>query len=279
MECNAEILRKLHQTELEIMDLVHSICEERKIKYSLADGTSLGAFRHKGFIPWDDDIDIMMLRDDYNRFITVWNELQPQGYILQNTDTDVDFHQNFTKIRKDHTCFLQNGEEQGSYHKGIFIDIVPRDRVAPKGIRRTVQYCASALNLLYSRGHHDGSKGVIGAIERVCLLLPKRAYPFMRRKTAKIIQHWNYRNDLPLFSPQTIQRAKWYYPPKIFESLELVEFEGRMYYQVADVERVLQVHYPDGYTSMPPIEERVWKHKPIILDFKRNYEEIVADNA
>ncbi len=256
------------------MDLIHQICIDNGIKYSLADGTSLGAFRHKGFIPWDDDIDIMMLREDYNRFIEVCKKLLPEGYILQNIDTDRGFDQNFTKIRKDHTCFLQPREECKLYHKGIFVDIVPRDRVAPPGIKRAIQYCASAINLLYSRGFHDGSKGIIGIAERIFLLVPKRIHPIMRRITAKIIQHWNYRSDLPLYSPQTMERIGWHYPPDIFDNIELVEFEGRQYCQIRDVESVLKVHYPMGYTQLPPPEKQVWKHKPVIIDFERNYEEI-----
>lgn len=274
MEFNKVILKQLQETELEIMDLIHRVCVENNIKYSLADGSSLGAFRHRGFIPWDDDIDIMMLRQDYNRFIQVWSELSPQGYILQNFETDITFDQNFSKIRKDHTCFLLKREECVSYHKGIFVDIVPRDRVAPKGVRRTIQYCASAINLLYSRGFHDGSTGIIGLLEHIFLMIPKKMYPVMRRMTSKVIQHWNYRNDLPLYSPQTMERIRWHYPPRIFDEVELVEFEGRQYYQICDVESALKVHYPEGYEQLPPPEKQIWKHRPVLIDFEKNYEEI-----
>lgn len=261
------------------MDLVHQICIDNDIKYSLADGTSLGAFRHKGFIPWDDDIDIMMLREDYNSFIEICKRQLPPGYILQNTDTDSSFNQNFTKIRKDHTCFLQPREACIAYHKGIFIDIVPRDRVAPMGIKRTIQYCASAMNLLYSRGFHDGSKGLIGLLEHIFLLIPKRMYPMMRGITSRIIQHWNYRSDLSLFSPQTLERISWHYPSDIFDNIELVEFEGRQYCQIRDVEAVLKVHYPEGYMQLPPRDKQVWKHRPVVIDFEKNYEEIESSDT
>lgn len=277
MECRNDILKQLQETELEIMDLIHRICVEHHITYSLADGTSLGAVRHKGFIPWDDDIDIMMLREDYNKFISVWRELSPQGFVLQNSDTDADFNQNFTKIRKDHTCFLQVAEVGTLYHKGIFVDIVPRDRVAPPGIRRKIQYCMSAINLLYTRGFHDGSKGFIGIAEHIFLMVPRRMYPILRRKTSVFIQRWNNRRDLPLYSPQTMERIRWHYPPHIFDNIESVEFEGRQYYQIKDVESALKVHYPDGYMQLPPPENRIWKHNPVIIDFKRNYEEIINE--
>lgn len=75
---NSEI-QKLHKAELEILDVVHQICVSNGLKYSLAYGSLLGAVRHGGFIPWDDDVDLMMPRADYERFLTLWEENPPSG--------------------------------------------------------------------------------------------------------------------------------------------------------------------------------------------------------
>ena len=101
-------LDEMKAVELGILKKFDSICKENGLEYSLAYGTMLGAIRHKGFIPWDDDIDIMMPREDYEKLLAVWDQSAPKEYILQNTRTDSDFTQNFTKIRKDHTTFLQD---------------------------------------------------------------------------------------------------------------------------------------------------------------------------
>lgn len=126
-----ELLPEVKKIELEILCVIDEFCKKNNICYSLAYGTLIGAIRHKGFIPWDDDIDLWMPRSDYNRFIELWLKDPVEGYILQNTDLESDFNQNFTKIRKDNSAFIQSEEEkQRCYHKGIFVDIFPLDRVA-----------------------------------------------------------------------------------------------------------------------------------------------------
>ena len=81
-----EKLKQLQATMLEMLKLVDKICRENDIKYSLCSGTLLGAVRHKGFIPWDDDLDIRMTRDNYDKFLAVWDEIKPEGYALQNKE-------------------------------------------------------------------------------------------------------------------------------------------------------------------------------------------------
>lgn len=107
-----QLQQQIWATEQEILDVIHQVCTEHGLRYSLAYGTLIGAVRHKGFIPWDDDIDLMMPREDYEKLLVIWNQSAPKGYILQNTRTDSDFTQNFTKIRKDHTTFLQDEAER-----------------------------------------------------------------------------------------------------------------------------------------------------------------------
>ena len=147
-----EILHQLWSIELEILDVIDQICVAHNLRYSPIYGTLLGAVRHKGFIPWDDDIDLMMPRDDYEAFLALWQQEAPKGYILQNTRNSPDFSQNFTKIRKDHTAFIQTEDERDKrYHKGIFVDIFPADRVITGTLEQKTKYAACAVNLLYSR--------------------------------------------------------------------------------------------------------------------------------
>lgn len=149
-------IQDVQNVEQEILDVIHNVCEACRLWYYLAYGTWLGAVRHGGFIHWDDDVDILMPREDYEKLITVWDQAVPKGYLLQNVRTNPDFTQNFTKIRKDHTTFLQDETERGkSYHKGVFVDIFPGDRVVSSGSGRKFQYVACAVNLLYARGHRE----------------------------------------------------------------------------------------------------------------------------
>lgn len=273
-QASDQVQRQIWATEQEILDVIHHVCTAHGLRYSLAYGTLIGAMRHKGFIPWDDDIDLMMPREDYEKLLVIWNQSAPKGYILQNTRTDSDFTQNFTKIRKDHTTFLQDEAERTKhYHKGIFVDIFPGDRVPSGKIGRKIQYIACAMNLLYSRGYTSGSDGMIGKAERVLLKAPKEKYAVRRERAEKKIRSWNGDESLQYVFPSTIGSSRKYYPANLFDNMKTIEFNGKQYMCVADADSTLRVEYGD-YMQLPPEEERVWKHHPILIDFEHNYEEL-----
>ena len=267
-------LRKVQKVELEILDIVHKVCVENQLKYSLAYGTLIGAIRHQGFIPWDDDIDICMPREDYEKFLKIWPKYKFEDYILQNIETDEDFTQNFTKIRKNHTTFLQLKEEQYKYHKGFFIDIFPGDRVPDSKLKRQFQFFNMAVNLLYSRKFKSGSSSrIISMVENILLLFPKSFQKKYRKVAENIIKKYNFNSDLQYVFANTIACAKRYYPSNIFENLILADFEGGRYYVFEDYDTWLKIEYGD-YMQLPPENERVWTHTPQMIDFHRNYEEV-----
>ena len=267
-------IKGLWQVEQEILDVFHKVCSENNLRYSLAYGTLIGAVRHGGFIPWDDDIDLMMPREDYERLLQIWNNVAPEGYILMNGSKYADYTNNFSKITKDHTTFLQCDEDRSkTFHKGIFIDIFPGDRVAPGKVQRTIQYCACAANLLFSRGFASGSGGLIGVAEKILLRIPRRFHATLRNTTERFISKWNKCADAPYMFPCTIGCCKKYYPADLFNQMGSVCFNGKSYMAVADPDRILRIEYGD-YMQLPPEEERVWKHHPILIDFERNLEEI-----
>ncbi len=113
MEYNPKELKNTQCIEFQILKVVDEFCKKNSIQYSLAYGTLIGAVRHQGFIPWDDDIDLMMRRDMYDRFIKLWQKDPPGGYYLQNDDTELGYPNNFLKIRKEKTTFIQS-EKKGA---------------------------------------------------------------------------------------------------------------------------------------------------------------------
>ncbi|MBO6264361.1 MAG: LicD family protein, partial [Clostridia bacterium] len=144
-------LRKLQLIEVEILEEIDKVCRDEGIDYSLYAGSLLGAVRHKGFIPWDDDLDICMTRSNYNKFIQAWESGEHKGYFLQNKEKETTFTQSFTKIRKDHTAFIQGEFECGIYHTGIFVDIFPMDRI-PNGRLKKISFKLKCLLYqLYTR--------------------------------------------------------------------------------------------------------------------------------
>lgn len=266
--------------EQSILDEIDRVCRENNLRYSLAYGTLLGAVRHQGFIPWDDDVDIMMPREDYEKLIALWPAAASPAFVLDNCDEHPDSVNNFSKIRKDHTTFLQfEPERNRSYHKGFFVDIFPADRVAPGCLSSRLQYLDFALNLLFNRGMVSGTGGLVGFAERVLLrLVPKERYHSLSLLFGRRSRRWNHRADRPWVLPATIRDCKLQHPSNMFLRLEPLPFAGKRYLCTSETDAVLRVEYGD-YMQLPPEEERVWKHHPLLVDFHRNYEELSEEDT
>ena len=134
-------IEKLHSLELKIAIEIRRICEKNNIPYFITAGTLLGSVRHGGFIPWDDDMDIGMLRSDYERFLKACKtDLDNNTYYLQNWDTDNDYPFSFSKIRLKGTHIVESFSENSDDKKnGIFVDIFPFDNVPDKIIKQKIQ--------------------------------------------------------------------------------------------------------------------------------------------
>lgn len=279
MENINNCIQEVWHQEQDILNVFHDICLKHSLKYSLMFGTLLGAVRHGGFIPWDDDIDVIMPRKDYEKLLSIWESEAPKGYLIQNKRTNSDFTQNFSKIRKDHTTFIQDEvEKTKSYHTGIFIDIFPADRVAPLGINRHLQYIASALNLLCAREFRSGTKGMIGLVESLVLLLPHKARVKVFHKSEKFISKWQNNSVAEWYSPNTINECKRYFDSDIFDNLDSIAFCQERYCCVKDYDKILKQIYGD-YMKLPPEKDRVWKHHPMIVNFECNYNELLTQES
>ncbi len=270
-----DIQKHLWETEQEILDVIHGVCTKNHLRYSLAYGTLLGAVRHGGFIPWDDDVDVMMPREDYEKLIRIWDKSAPEGYLLETERMYDDFVNTFLKIRKDHTTFLQfEVERKKQHHKGIFVDIFPADRRAEGFLSGRIQYVDFALCLLFNRGYASGAQGILGLVERILLkVIPRKYYRRVSNWAGERSRRWNDEPTGQLVFPCTIRDCKRFYPSDLFDHLEEIVFCGKNYSVFRDRDEFLRIRYGD-YMKLPPEKERVWKHHPILVDFSHNYEEI-----
>ena len=136
-----EELRKVHLITLEILIEIDRICRKYDIKYSITGGTLLGAVRHEGFIPWDDDADVSMLRSEYIRFREVCEtDLDKSKFYFQDIETTDGYRWGYGKIRRKDSLFLRENQENMPYEQGIFIDIFPRDGIPDGMISRKLHY-------------------------------------------------------------------------------------------------------------------------------------------
>ena len=262
------ILKRLHEIELEILDEIVRICECNNIQYFLIGGTLLGAIRHKGFIPWDDDLDIAMPRADYDRFLEICKSELNEKYIVDHYETNKEYWLPFAKIRKKGTIYeqaiLSNNPKA---LKGIWVDIFPLDNA--KYQDSIMQKLQAAIVKLLRR-----NIGVQHKYYRVNSWKGKIIFSLMRMfsiRTSFNLQHkvmtwWNDK-DTDYFvnlgsqyghKKQTIRKDKYFPATK-------VEFEGGLYYAPNDWDYILTRIYGD-YMKLPPEDKRV-SHNPIRVDF------------
>ena len=124
---NDSNLRKVQNAELDILKEFIEICRKINVRYYVIDGTLLGAVRHQGFIPWDDDIDIGMFREDYEKFVALAPQVLPECLFLQTYRTDEEYYRNSGKIRNSNTTMIETVVKDLRMNHGVFIDIFPLD--------------------------------------------------------------------------------------------------------------------------------------------------------
>ena len=134
------VLDKLHSVQIEILDEIVGICDKHNLTYFLIGGTLLGAVRHKGFIPWDDDLDIAMPREDYEKFLKIAKTELDKKYYLHDISIDKNYWQPFIKIRKNNTLFDEKMIDNIETHKGIFVDVFPFDNLKRDGILLKIKW-------------------------------------------------------------------------------------------------------------------------------------------
>lgn len=268
-----ELLRKLQMEELAILEEIDCFCREYGIHYSLYGGTALGAVRHGGFIPWDDDLDIVMTRHHYNKFCKEWMLHHPKGYFLQNAETDIRCGINHTKIRKENTLFISENDPTGlkSTHQGIWIDILIWDKVPDNGAKAGYLYWNLVRSLLYTRGYTRNNnesfskkfaKGLLLMIpERVCKRRMHHINHSLQRYS-KMKEGYSWMS-LSCFS---IIKKQEKYPADIAYKYTTIPFEGRRMMIFKDYQRMLEINFGD-FWKLPPVEERVCGHNPVKIVF------------
>ncbi len=266
-------LKDLHKKQVEILTIIQGLCNSNNIKFSIYAGTALGAVRHKGFIPWDDDLDIAMSRNDYIKFKEICSTHLPDKYSFQDYHSEPDFPMCFGKVRDNTTTFIEKETIGLNINKGVFIDIFPFDVVPKNKILRKTQFIFAALNLLLARGYPSKKDGMLLYMisKLVLILFPKVCRPLFRSFCEKQISRYrNSKEENVAFMIDRFGNLGKHFSYDLLNTYTMIEFEDVYVPIFQDYQSYLTIQYGD-YMTLPPKEERVNKHKPLICDLNNSY--------
>lgn len=250
-------LNRLHQVQLEMLDEIDRLCTKHGLSYWLDSGTALGAVRHGGFIPWDDDVDIGMMREDYNKFIEIAKKEMSENYVIQDNVSEPTYNNFHIKIRKLNTVYPQSYNAKYKY-RGIQLDIFPFDYAPDDSAKTKKKYtmlqryrslCDMASRKVLS---HNPIKRLV---QLVIKIVPTSVY---RKRFERLCQkHNSAPTDYVTSHTYRMQRTK----VRIFKTEDMIPtkriaFEDREYSVMNNTDAYLKIMYGD-YMKLPPEDKRV----------------------
>lgn len=265
-----KVLKKLHNSETKILDEIVRICKENDLQYFLIGGTLLGAVRHKGFIPWDDDLDIAMPREDYEKFLKIAKNFLKSDFVLDDINENPKYWLVFAKIRlKNSVVEVTNVLKEYPGEKGIWVDIFPLDSITNENrlMFKIKGWLIQKLKAIYILK----SEYALNNSNRLRILLPlftKFTMQKMNRMITYMMTSQNKPNNTFIvnYGSQYGIKKQTHLKEKYFPAVDL-EFEGKKYNVPRDYDYVLRKIYGDDYMELPPIEKRV-THNPIKIKFE-----------
>lgn len=253
---------------LEMLKDIDAVCKRNDISYQLFAGTALGAVRHHGFIPWDDDVDIIMTRTEYERFLTAAAaELDSEVYYIQQEDSE-HWPMPYSKLRLNNTTCLEKFHAKDPLmHQGVYVDIFPCDNLSDCFLMRIVQFVSSKIIIakaLDARGYETKSI-VKKAFMKLCRLIPAKrpkALCLRRKDTGSRMVH--------SFFAAGKRYGKNIFPRAWMEQTVDMQFEDARFPVCAYYDQLLTLLYGD-YHTLPSVEQRKCKQHVAVLDLEQPY--------
>jgi len=243
-----EILRKAQLIMLEMLIEFDAICKKHKLQYWLDSGSLLGAVRHHGFIPWDDDIDLSMPVEDYHRFLEIAGDELSDAVFLQTSDTDKNFKFDYIKLRSNKASIVEFHEKNKTidYHQGVFVDIFPMLTVenSEENIKQ-YENTLKEIRAVSSVSLHtpDGKDDAVKRADFVAALNEKH-------------QGWEAANLTVIYGGEMPDVAACFNIKEVFP-LKNIPFEGHAFPAPNNPDHYLDAIYSFDYRQLPPEEMRI----------------------
>lgn len=268
--------KELWKVQLDLLEKVIEICKKHNIKYFASYGTLLGTIRHSGYIPWDDDIDIEMLRNDYNKFMDIAIKELKDPYFIQCYKTEKNYHRPHIQIRNSNTTAIIDEDKYNNFNKGIFIDIFPIDNVPDEIIKRNffkfrINLLRRILRIYRILGTESKLKLFIKRLIKNTILKPFN-YSIMIEKYEKLVSKYkdkntNYKSTLSFGYRNILLESE------IFDNFEYRKFEYLKLPCPKEYHKILIKYYGKEY--MIPIMQNS-AHGNFFFDTKKSYKEYIS---
>jgi lipopolysaccharide cholinephosphotransferase len=267
--------RDIQKKMLEILVYFSEFCKENNLKYALCGGSALGAVRHGGFIPWDDDVDVFMLREDYEKLQELWEKnADTSRYSCVRSDDTINIHHSATEIKDNNTTFINRHSVNCDHHHGLMIDVMPLDGVPASRWQRLWQMVASMAFCCFnfqrlpdhkSKLTYYATKLALGLVRS-----PKLRYKIWKGAERRIAKYGteNCAEVASFGEGATIMRMR--FPTEWFRDVKYMDFEGHSMPVPADVDRYLTISFGD-YMQLPPEEDRIARHNAEFIDLNNCY--------
>lgn len=268
-ELSPEQFRKMQLVELDMLVEFDRVCRKNNIDYVLFGGSLLGAVRHKGYIPWDDDADIGMLREDYNRFKEHMDEMDTAICYFQDHDTDPEYRWGYGKLRRTGTKYVRVGQEHLKCRTGIFVDIFPMDDIPLSIFRQILQdwHCFCLRKILWSEVAKYNTKGFwklwFSVLSKIPVSVPFSGFnkyaSRSRNSTPNRVRCLAFPATGTLYKKNPLSE-RYGMPKSWFTDRAEYIFEGKQFYSSRDYDAVLEYIYGD-YMTIPDEKGRE-QHSP-----------------
>ncbi len=269
-------MNDLQKIEFDLFRCFADICEKLELNYFLVCGSALGAARHGGFIPWDDDFDVGMYREDYNKFMELAPTMLPEGIFLQNYKSDPGFPLIFAKLRNSNTTFIEPLLSNFNMHHGVWMDIFPLDGYPEDPGEQEKLAHMKRIYLRRSRCGYIMPRPLKGKIYAAIL----RFFGYHKKTDQTLAKYEALISSYPVEGSKIIcNHGTWYgkrdyIAAKYYGKGSTAMYEGMEVRVPENLDGYLTALYGDWRTP-PPVEEQKGSHACVVCDIEKPYTEYI----